>query len=241
MRSVLYNRQKFAQEAVLASLKDEHRVILSIATSRAKLVMRNMSGTKNGVDAFDVAELLGRLSRGVTNARPVNILERKWGRRAATSQTSSGDASSISSVDSVLAPAAADERGYSTTDAGRPPTLFADAAADSRRRITELMGALSACVSEAEFVHEFGAIGTRSIGGAGASSVGGTSRRPIDKGMMSLLPGEVRHTLGKAGGRSGGSSAAHELVKLGRSILADTVAVEKSTSQIAGNLVDSPW
>jgi hypothetical protein len=101
-----------------------------------------------------------------------------------------------------------------------------------------MMGALSAIVREGEFVHEFGAIGTRTGGVATGSSARGLQ---FDKGMMSLLPGEVRHTLGKASELGGGSSAAHELMKLGRTILADTAAVEKSTSQIAGNLFETPW
>ena len=66
-------------------------------------------------------------------------------------------------------------------------------------------------------------------------------KNSMDKGMASLLPGEVHHTLSKSEDSAAASSAAQQLIKMGRSILADTVAVETSTSQIAQRLVNSSW
>ena len=187
------------------ALREEHRAITSIAVSRAKMVVRNIAGADDGLDAFDVADVLGKVSRGITNARPTNILERKWGRRRAIDEQALGANSSKVEY--------------------QPATLYADAVADSHRCITALMGALSECVTERAFVHEFGAVGKRSKA----------------KAEDAKNPVEARRMAGKASRCAEGSSAAHELIKLGKVILADTIEVEKRTSQVAGKLVNSSW
>ena len=191
-----------SQEAVLKNLRNEHKIVMCMATSRAKILMRKFSEVGDGVDAFDVADLLQSVSRGIVNARPENILENDWRH---------GVPSPVAEKDTI-------RHGNGQSN------LYSEAAREGQMRTKELMDSLSACISSGEFVHEFGSTEVRA-----------------DKGMMSLLPGDIQHTLSKASRHTGGTSAAYELLKLGRSILVDTVQVERKTQQIACNLVSSPW
>ena len=73
---VMHNRDLVTERGVVSRLKEEYTSLLQVATSRAKIVMRQ--GKNVGVDAFDAAQMLEEVSSALKKCQPFSLMENKW-------------------------------------------------------------------------------------------------------------------------------------------------------------------
>jgi hypothetical protein len=73
---VLHNRDLVTERGIVSRLEEEYKSLLQVATSRAKIVMRQ--GKNVGVDAFDAAQMLEEVSHALSKCQPFSLMENKW-------------------------------------------------------------------------------------------------------------------------------------------------------------------
>ncbi len=258
---VLGNRKATAHEAGLRELEDEYNAILHITASRVKMAL--LADTDQGVDAFDVAKLLTRAADELVRVRPLNVLRRRWARgnqlgpppqeeAGAAPSTGKGsgtdddedEADDDKNKGDRVAVSLLEQRRRRKWEKRRKKqlstTLYEETRESSKRRVAKVMAGLASEMDAAKFVHEFGR-----GGGADSDAVGAAAGAATGGGLTEILrevtegSGAGGHSVGKASRRIGGTSAAHEMMKLGIDILSDMLDTEQETQDIAAFLVRS--
>ena len=258
---VLGNRKATAHEAKLRELEDEYRAILRITASRVKMTL--LAETDQGVDAFDVAKLLTRTADELVRLRPLNILRRRWARgNQMGPPPQENDRTAISTANGSGTDDDEGNDGYHRNNTEQvsvslleqrrrhkwekrrmknlSTTLYEETRESSRRRVAKVMAGLAAEMDAAKFVHEFGpgesAAGVTAGGASGSTTEGGLTKMLSEVTEGSGVRG---HSVSKADRRVRGTSAAHEMMKLGIEILSDMLDTERETQDIAAFLVRS--
>ena len=105
---------------------------------------------------------------------------------------------------------------------------YAPTVAKSARMSAHIMNELLADINNSQYVHEFG---------------GALNSDPANHKLITALANTNKdghassHAVERAGKKVGGTSAAHELLKFGATILADTLSINAETEKILKSLV----
>jgi hypothetical protein len=216
---VLLAHQLTVQKETLSKLEEEYRSLLHIAASRTKIVINQ--GVNHGVDAFDAATSLERMSVQLSNAQPANMMQLLWESLGAlNTRTSTNEIISNENVE--------DSVSSTIVDVDRNTLSYTKMAEKSQRTSAQLLDILRSQINSSKFVHEFG-----------IPTSDPSLQQLKDALANTTSQGQPTHTIGRASVNVGGTSASHELLKWGSIILADTNNIDQETEKIIQSLIHS--